>query len=54
VNLETVKKGLCTVLSPLLAGGLSFTWPFSLWVLDCLLSNPKGSVAVAALCPLST
>lgn len=58
MNLETVKKGLCTVLSPLLASGLSLTWPwttvrteFSLWVLDCLLSNPVGSVAMAALCP---
>lgn len=47
VNLETVRKGLCTVLSPLLAGGLSFTWPwitvevrtgFNLWVLDNLSS----------------
>lgn len=48
---------------------VSFTWPwttvavrtgFSLWVLDnvssldCLLSNSKGSVAMAALCPSLT
>lgn len=72
MNFETVKKGLGTILSSLLAllaDGLSLTWPwttvevrteFSLWVLDnvssldCLLSNSKGSVAMAAWCPSPT
>lgn len=63
MTLETVKQSSMDCILPFVSWWPVFTWPwttaevrteFSFWVLDCLLSNLKGLVAMAALCPSLT